>query len=152
MTRAAAARLAAAFEATAPTPADSAPPVPIDAVPAAAVLAAAVAPAPDAVVPRCVSSSFLKTMTGPTGKTAASARLVSLSCLRNVEQRSHERRWRRTGGLVRRRPSATSPSSSRTSSQLSRRASAASASDTRARTSSDLTDGTVVSIASAIWS
>ena len=32
------------------------------------------------------------------------------------------------------------------------RASAASASDTRARTSSDLTDGTVVSIASAIWS
>ena len=49
-------------------------------------------------------------------------------------------------------PSATSPSSWRTSSQLSIRASAASARLTRARTSSDLTDGTVVSIASAIWS
>ena len=50
------------------------------------------------------------------------------------------------------RPSATSPSSIRTSSQESRRASAASARDTRARTSSDFTDGTVVSIASAICS
>ena len=40
----------------------------------------------------------------------------------------------------------------RTSSQDSVRASAASASDTRARTSSDFTEGTVVSIASAICS
>ena len=50
------------------------------------------------------------------------------------------------------RPSATWPSSSRTSSQVRSRASAASASDTRARTRSDFTLGTVVSIASAIWS
>ncbi len=53
---------------------------------------------------------------------------------------------------MRRRPSATSPSSSRTCSHVIARASAASASDTRARTSSDLTDGTVVSIASEICS
>ena len=55
--------------------------------------------------------------------------------------------WRRAGVLSLTRPSATSPSSRRTSSQLSLRASAASASAMRARTSSDLTDGTVVSIA-----
>ncbi len=56
------------------------------------------------------------------------------------------------GALERRSPSATSPSSSRTFSQVSWRAWEASASDTRARTSSDLTDGIVVSIASAICS
>ena len=124
----------------------------IDAPPAAAVLAAAVAPPAEAVVPRWVRISFLNSSSGATGKIAASALFVSRSCLRNVAQRSHWRRWRRTGALVRRSPSATSPSSSRTSSQVSSRASAASASDTRARTSSDLTDGTVVSIASAICS
>ena len=105
-----------------------------------------------AVVPRWASSVFLSSSSGATGKTAASALLVSRSCLRKAVQRSQVRRCRRTGALVRRSPSATSPSSSRTSSQVSSRASAASASDTRARTSSDLTDGTVVSIASAICS
>ncbi len=83
---------------------------------------------------------------------AASALFVSRSCLRKAEQRSHCLRWRRTGGVRRLSPSATSPSSSRTSSQDIWRASAASASPTRARTSRDLTLGTVVSIASAIWS
>ena len=78
--------------------------------------------------------------------------MFARSCLRNVAQRSHVRMWRRTGALVRVMPSATAPSSTRTSSQDSSRASAASASDTRARTSSDFTDGTVVSIASAICS
>ena len=79
--------------------------------------------------PRGRAATFLSSSSGPTGKTAASARFVWRSCLRKSWQRSHVRRWRRTGGLVRRRPSATSPSSSRTSSQVSSRASAASASD-----------------------
>ena len=152
VTIAAAARPAAAFVASALAPACSAPPA---AAPAAAVpppAAAAVPPLAAAVVPRWASSVFLSSSSGATGKTAASALLVSRSCLRKAVQRSQVRRCRRTGALVRRSPSATSPSSSRTSSQVSSRASAASASDTRARTSSDLTDGTVVSIASAICS
>ncbi len=90
---------------------------------------------------------------GPTGSSAASARLVFLSSARKVVQRLQLRRWRRTRGLGRRwRPSAISASSMRTSSHESSRASAASASETRARTSSDYTEGTVVSIASAICS
>ena len=114
--------------------------------------AAAPPPLAAAEVPRWASSVFLSRSSGPTGKSAASALLVSRSCLRNVAQRSQVRRWRRTGALVRVSPSATSPSSWRTSSHDSRRASEASASETRARTSSDLTEGTVVSIASAICS
>ena len=78
--------------------------------------------------PACASRTFLSSSSGPTGKTAASARFVWRSWRLKSWQRSHVRRWRRTGGLVRRRPSATSPSSSRTSSQVSSRASAASAS------------------------
>ena len=51
------------------------------------------------------------------------------------------------------RPSATSPSSSRTSSHESLRASAGSGqAETRARTSSDFPLGDPVSIDSAIWS
>ena len=103
-------------------------------------------------MPKWASSVFLSSSSGATGNTAASALLFARSCLRKVTQRSQVRRCRRTGAVVRRRPSATSPSSSRTSSQVSRRASAASASETRARTSSDFTDGTVVSIASEICS
>ena len=114
--------------------------------------AAAVPPPAAAVVPRWARIVFLSSSSGPTGNTAASALLFARNCLRKVTQRSQVRRWRRTGAVVRRRPSATSPSSPRTSSQVSRRASAASASDTRARTSSDFTDGTVVSIASEICS
>jgi hypothetical protein len=83
---------------------------------------------------------------------AASALLVCLSCFLKVEQRWQPRTWRRTGALTPVSPSAHSPSSSRTSAQVSLRASAASARETRARTSRDLTDGTVVSIASAICS
>ena len=96
--------------------------------------------------------SFLSTTSGPSGKTAASALVVLRSSERKVRQRSHERRWRRTGAVVRVRPSATCPNSIRTSSQVSSLASAASARLTRARTSSDFTLGTVVSIASAMWS
>jgi len=59
---------------------------------------------------------------------------------------------RRTAGEAERTPSAASPSSKRTSSQVSLRASAASARPMRARTSSDLTLGIVVSITSAICS
>jgi hypothetical protein len=77
---------------------------------------------------------------------------VLRSSRRKTLQRSHVRKWRRTGADVRTKPSATWPSSSRTSSQVRSRASAASASDTRARTSSDFTLGTVVSIASEICS
>ena len=60
--------------------------------------------------------------------------------------------WRRTGPETLRSPSAASASSSRTSPQVSWRAWVASASEIRARTSSDLTPGTVVSIAWAISS
>ena len=149
MTIAAAARPAAALEANALKPTCSAAPAPAEL--AAAPPAAAAEPAA-ALVPMWVTRSFLSRISGPTGYSAASALLVERSCFLNAVQRSHVRRWRRTGALVRVSPSATSPSSSRTSSQESSRASAASASDTRARTSSDFTDGTVVSIASAIWS
>ena len=116
--------------------------------------AGAAAPVPEAaaVVPMCVTSSFLNSSSGPIGNRAASALLLLRRYLRKSVQRSQVRRWRRTGAVVRLRPSATSPSSIRTSSHESRRASAASARDTRARTSSDFTDGTVVSIASAICS
>ncbi len=100
-----------------------------------------------------VSASFLSRTIGPIGSSAVSALLVSLSWTWKFEQRLQARRWRRTRAPGRRwSPSATSASSIRTSSQESMRASAASASDIRARTSSDLTLGTVVSIASAICS
>ncbi len=79
--------------------------------------------------------------------------LVRLSSVWKAPQRLQERRWRRTGALaLGSRPSATSASSIRTCSQESNRASEASASERRARTSSDLMLGTVVSMASAIWS
>jgi len=127
---------------------------PTAAVPEAALPAPAPPPPPASEVsPTCARKSFFAISNGPTGSISASALLVARSSVRKVAQRSHERRWRRTGGVVRRRrPSAISPSSMRTSSQLSCRASAASASDTRARTSNDLTLGIVVSIASAICS
>ncbi len=51
----------------------------------------------------------MSSSSGPTGKMAASAWLLSLSSLRNVRQRSQSRRWRRAGGLILTRPSATSP-------------------------------------------
>ena len=148
VTIAAAARPAPSLDATVPKPTCSAAPAP--AVPAPA--AAAPVPEAAAVVPMCVTSSFLNSSSGPIGNRAASALLLLRRYLRKSVQRSQVRRWRRTGAVVRFRPSATSPSSIRTSSHESRRASAASARDTRARTSSDFTDGTVVSIASAICS
>ena len=152
VTIAAAAIPAAAFVAAALTPAEIAPLA--AALPAADAPAPPAAPAPPplAVVPRWASTSFLKSSSGPTGKMAASALFVSFSVPRKAVQRSQVLRCRRTGGGIRFRPSATSPSSSRTSPHESWRASAASASDTRARTRSDLTLGTVVSMASAIWS
>ena len=70
--------------ASALAPACSAPPA---AAPAAAVpppAAAAVPPLAAAVVPRWASSVFLSSSSGATGKIAASALLVSRSCLRNV--------------------------------------------------------------------
>lgn len=134
---------AAVVPAAAPPPAEAP-------VPAAEV--AAVAPEP-AEWPTWMNANCLSNASGPNGSSAASALFVSRSWTRKVEQRSQVRRCRRTGALGRRlRPSATSPSSSRTWSQLNKRASAASASETRARTSSDLTLGTVVSIVSAICS
>ena len=60
--------------------------------------------------------------------------------------------WWRTGPDALRSPSAASASSSRTSPQVSWREWVASASDIRARTSSDLTAGTVVSIVVAMSS
>ena len=78
--------------------------------------------------------------------------MVLRSSERKSRQRSHVFTWRRTGAELFASPSATCPSSSRTSAQVSMRASAASARFTRARTSSDFTLGMVVSIASAIWS
>ena len=48
-------------------------------------------------MPRWASSVFLSRSSGPTGNSAASALLVSRSCLRKVAQRSQVRRWRRTG-------------------------------------------------------
>ncbi len=147
VTIAAAASPAAVFDATTETPALSALPAAAEPAPAAPAAAA-----PPADMPPWAIRNFLSSSSGPTGKTAASALFVEPSCFLKVEQRSQPRRWRRTGGLMRRMPSDHSPSSSRTSSQVSLRDSAASASETRARTSSDLTEGTVVSIASAICS
>ncbi|CAB4912735.1 unannotated protein [freshwater metagenome] len=106
------------------------------------------APAPAVACAR----SFLTTTSGPIGKIACRERLFALRCVWNAAQRSHSLRCRRTGGETRCSDSETWPSSSRTSSQVRLRASEASASATRARTRSDLTLGTVVSIASAIWS
>ncbi len=127
-------------------PSEAAPPA--AALPATAPLAALAL----AVVPTWASRAFLRNSSGATGSSTASWRLVLRSCLRKLSQRSHWRTWRRPGALERRRPSATSPSSSRTVSHVIWRASAASASETRARTSSDLMEGTVASIASAICS
>src|SRR5215216_3286131 len=160
----AAATPAAALEASVETPADTAPPAvkppaAVIATPAMPPLPAATPPPPAATPaapappkPAFASHSFLKKISGPSGYTAASARVVLRSSTRKVRQRSQVLRWRRTGAVVRASPSATWPSSSLTSSQVRSRASAASASDTRARTRSDLIDGTVVSIASAICS
>ena len=127
-----------------PTAALPAAPAPLAPAPAA--------PAPDAlaVLPTFASTSFLRSNSGATGMIAAKARLLARRAERKSVQRSQSRTWRRTGGVTRIRPSATCPSSRRTWSQLRRRASAASAKATRARTSSDLTLGIVVSIASAI--
>ncbi len=161
VTIAAAAMPAAALEASALAPAEIAPPA--AAVPAAPVARPAPPasppapepPAPEAAPvpkPSLAMPSFLRITTRPTGYTAASALLVLRNSERKVRQRSQDFRWRRTGAVVRVSPSATWPSSIRTSSQVRSRASAASASPTRARTRRDFTLGTVVSIASAIWS
>ena len=96
--------------------------------------------------------TFFNTSSGPIGSSIASALLFCFSVAWKPLQRSHSRVWRRTGGESLVSPSATSASSIRTSSQEIWRAWAASARPPRARTSSDLTLGTVVSIASAIWS
>jgi hypothetical protein len=94
--------------ATADSPALRAEPAPAAAPVAAAPLPAAPA-APAA--PLWATRNFLRSSSGPTGKTAASARFVAPSCLSNARQRSHSRTWRRIGGERRSRPSATSPSS-----------------------------------------
>ncbi len=152
VTIAAAAMPAAVLVASVEAPMPSRPLAPAPAPPAAAEPPAAAPPPAAVVVPRWARKSFLNSSSGPSGKTAASALLVSFSCARKAAQRSHAFTCRRAGAPRRLRPSATSPSSKRTSSHDICRASAASASETRARTRSDFTDGTVVSIASAIWS
>ena len=111
MTSAAAASPAAALVAIAPTLADRNPvvvvpitaPAPAAAVPptAAACPAAlapeALEPAPaPAEWPMCRIASLRSSTNPPTGRTAVSALLVSLSWPLNVEQRSHVRRCRRT--------------------------------------------------------
>ena len=78
----------------------------------------------------------------PTGKRAARAFSLERTWERKSAHSSHSRTWRRTGPETLRRPSAASESSTRTSPQVSRRAWLASASEIRARTSSDLTEGT----------
>ena len=94
----------------------------------------------------------LRAIRGPTGNSAASIFSLERTWERKSAHSSHSRTWRRTGAETLRRPSAASESSTRTSPQVSRRAWLASASEIRARTSSDLTEGTVVSIAAAISS
>ena len=89
---------------------------------------------------------------GPIGAIAASVFVFERSWPRNSPQPSQRLTWWRTGPEALRRPSAASASSSRTSPQVSWREWVASASDIRARTSSDLTAGMVVSIVSAISS
>ena len=117
--------------AAAPPPADEPPPV----------IAASLAP-----------SSCLSATSGPTGNSAARARVSLRSWLRNSLHPSHERTCWRTGPDTFLRPSAASASSSWTSPQVSRRALLDSASVIRARTRSDLMLGTVVPIAWAISS
>ena len=145
---------------TAPTPAEMAPPAPRRR--AAAPLAAAGAArgrgaAAGAGRRRAAAEAslamknFLKITSVPSGNTAASA-LVVCAQLRAKTGSARSLQVAAHGGGLLSRPSATCPSSSRTSSQVSSRASEASARPTRARTSSDFTLGTVVSIASAIWS
>ena len=68
-------------------PAAAAPPAP----------AAAVPPEAAAVVPSWARIVFLSRNSGPTGYSMAIARLLARSCLRKCAQRSHVRRWRRTG-------------------------------------------------------
>ena len=101
VTIAAAARPAAAFVASALAPACSARAAGGPGGRAAAAPRRRVPPPAAAVVPRWASSVFLSSSSGPTGKTAASALLFARSCLRKVVQRSHVRRWRRTGAVVR---------------------------------------------------
>ena len=137
--------------ATTVVPATAALPPP----PAAAAAAPPVAPAlpaPNLASPSFSRIVFFSSRIGPSGKIAASARLLARSCVRKLRQRSHSLTCRRTGAASDAIPSAAAPSSRRTSSQVSLRASAASARPIRARTSSDLTLGTVVSITSAICS
>ena len=134
----------------------AAPPPPIAAVmPPAAPAPAPALPAPAVpAVPRPSLAAMkpLKAMIGPIGKSAARAFSLERTWERKSAHSSHSRTWRRTGAETLRRPSAASPSSIRTSPQVSRRAWLASAREIRARTSSDLTEGTVVSIAAAISS
>ncbi len=94
----------------------------------------------------------LSRASGPIGRIAASALRSLRSCLRKPAQPSQLRTWRRTGPVALVRPSAASARVTRTSSQLSVRDSLDSASVIRARTSSDLTAGIVVSMATAISS
>jgi len=96
---------------------------------------------------------FFSSRIGRAGRFAASARLLARSCVPKaaaaialLDVAANRRRQRRDPPRPPRR------SSRRTSSQVSLRASAASARPIRARTSSDLTLGTVVSITSAICS
>ena len=89
----------------------------------------------------------LKAIRGPTGTSAASTLSLERSWERKSEHSSQSRTWRRTGPESLRSPSAASARSIRTSPQVSWRAWLASASEIRARTSSDLTEGTLVSIA-----
>ena len=159
---AAVARPATAFIPTAPPIA----PIP-DAAPAAEPAAAAPAaepvatdPAPPAAVPADPappSPSFprkaaLRATIGPIGMIIARTLESDFSCLRKAAQDSQSLTCRRTGPEALASPSAASASSTRTSPQVSILAWLASASEILARTRSDLTAGTVVSIASAISS
>ncbi len=94
----------------------------------------------------------LNATSAPTGNSAAITFSLERTWERKSEHSSQSRTWRRTGPETLRRPSAASASSSRTSPQVSWRAWLASAREIRARTSKDLTEGTLVSIAAAISS
>ncbi len=122
--------------------------------PAPAPAPAAPAPAPPEAPPKpsLPAMKLLRASRPPAGKSAARTLSLERTWERKSEHSSHSRTWRRTGPVILRRPSAASASSSRTSPQVSRRAWLASASEILARTSSDLTEGTLVSIADAISS
>ena len=122
------------------------------AAPAPPLAPPAVAPPPAPPKPSLPRTKLLNATSRPAGASAAIALSLLRTWVRKSAHSSQSRTWRRTGPETLRSPSAASASSSRTSPQVSWRAWLASASEIRARTSSDLTEGTLVSIVEAISS